>query len=217
MFTDVFVLAFGLSLVGAPKATELPQAAKTANTVSVEEALSAKHRDLEMREEKVRQAEIDLKNMEVLLKTQIAELTRLISTHEEFRIEIAKKIDNARKEIIDEKIQRLVEIASKMPPENAAKYLAGLEERTAASIVKGMSARKAAQALGLMDAKKAAALSKRYLDDDELPKAGSDRDAQPASAKPSADPEPRAAAKPNAAPDKSGAGSKPSAAPKPQS
>lgn len=131
-------------------------------------ALRARWDEIRRREAELAQAERALKDMQDRIRNEIETLKRLKKEQAIQASQIETRIEEARKGIQSKKLQRLVEISSKMPAKAAAAYLSRLEMNTAASILQGMSARKAAQALGAMSPKKAAALSERYLKNDKL-------------------------------------------------
>lgn len=104
-------------------------------------------------------AKADLATAEQKLDAKIKALEMLI----EERKAVEKAILAARDVVHDVRIKRLVKIAEKMTPEDAAVYLNGLDDTVAASIVEGMKVRKAALVLSRLPASKSSKLSRLYL------------------------------------------------------
>lgn len=132
--------------------------------------LRQKELELEAREAEVEQATKDLELAEKQLNKKIARLETLISE----RQRIAEGILNKKEQEKLEKLNKMVEVTAKMPPENAALYLLELSIETSAKIVSSLKSRKAAAILSAMPPSSAAEISRKYLESGKSnPKSGS--------------------------------------------
>lgn len=137
----------------------LPPGAEEVVRPSAGELLAERSRQLDAREAELTQAAKDIEEAERRLEKKIARLEALIADRKavEESLKATKKADR------DQRIDRMTEIAGKMPPENAAPYLIELGAETAAKILEGMKSRKAAAILAAMNPSNAAEISRKYL------------------------------------------------------
>ena len=130
---------------------------------TMREAILVQRRALQSEKAELKQLKVDLKTAEEALDAKIKKLQAETKKKEE----LIKKIKSLREAVLDEKLARLVRLAEKMPPAEAAAYLSKLDEPTASSILQGMRIRQASKVMSALNPKKAASLSRTYLKDDK--------------------------------------------------
>lgn len=148
----------------APRVSNEPEPpAEATPPTTVREVIARERRALAVERAELEQLRIDL----VAAEAELDEKMKALDELRKKRANLLDKIKAARQTIVDEKIERLVKLVEKMPPGNAALYLATLDEPTATTILQGMRVRQAAKVLAALAPEKAAALSRMYLKDDQ--------------------------------------------------
>lgn len=151
-------VSHGAKDAAAPPPTD-PEVGGTALEGTLASAILAKQRAMEAERAEIAQARIDLAQAEAELEKRIEVLKAAIARQEALKAEILR----AKEVVRDTRIDRLVQVAEKMPPANAAAYLDSLDDEVSSRILERMSARKAALVLGALEPAKAATLSRLFM------------------------------------------------------
>ena len=146
----------------SPGEEQAPNETEEAPT-SIREVVRRERRALESQKAELEQLRIDLKAAEAALDKKIDAMKAIVKKKQD-QID---KIKGLREAMLTDKLKRLVKLAEKMPPVEAAAYLSKLDEPTASSILQGMRVRQASKVMAALHPKKAASLSRTYLKNDK--------------------------------------------------
>lgn len=117
--------------------------------------------DLTRRKEKLDERERYLDQLDADLQRRMAEVEQRMQELEASRREIASLLTNQSAED-NERVDRLVETYSGMKPANAARVIAGLNEKLAISILTRMKKQNASEIMNFMEPEKAQQLTEKF-------------------------------------------------------
>ena len=162
-FVSSAFAAPGDKVDGKSEKAATPKFDEFSDPSTIREALQKERRKVESQKAELEQLKIDLKAAEAKLDEKLQQIKQAT----EAKNKILEKIEQRNKSALGQKLDRLVKLSEKMPPPEAAAYLAKLDSRTASRILQGMRLRQASKVMAALPPKKAATLSRVYLKNDE--------------------------------------------------
>lgn len=115
--------------------------------------MEKQNRELEKKEELIKQETMRLKSLKKEVEDDIVKYTQLLK-------QIDKSLQQAE-EISGKRLKHIAKAYEAMPPEDAAARLSGLDDKTAVQILLKMDSKKAGLVIGMMESKKATLLTRQ--------------------------------------------------------